>query len=330
MSGAGEPGGPPPTFSILMAAYGTEPEIGDAIRSVLAQTRSDWELIVVDDGSPDDLVDVVTTFLSDPRVRLIRQPNAGAGAARNTAAGAARGSRYCIFDSDDQMAPEYLAQMGRFLDEHPDVDVVACDARLLRGDTVLPTTYYQGGAPRPPADRQLERLFAGNFVCPGAMVRRSAFDAVGGFDPERGVLEDFDLWVRIANAGGRFALLDRPLLVYRVRPGGVSRDQDGRLRLDPLREHTIRKHLERLDLAPAARRAARRRLAQVRQRIRLGEARAALRRGDLAGARRGARAAVRCRPTPRAALIAVAVHVAPGRLRGAQGARADGTASERR
>ncbi|MCF0197537.1 MAG: glycosyltransferase [Bacteroidaceae bacterium] len=96
-----------PLVSIVMPVYNTGPFLREAIESVLAQTRTDWELIVVDDGSTDDSAAIVSSY-PDPRIRLIAQQNAGQSVARNTAMQVAKGDFvYCI-DSDDVIVPNLL------------------------------------------------------------------------------------------------------------------------------------------------------------------------------------------------------------------------------
>ena len=312
-----------PTFTVLMAAYDTERWIAEAIDSVLAQTREDWELIVIDDGSPDALAKRVQQFASeDGRVRLIRQANQGIGAARNAGAALARGRYLTVLDSDDALLPDYLETVGALLDARPEVGMVSCDALVYldaRGH-FRRTTYLQGRRVEPPRrpdpERHLERLLDHNFIYPGATVRRSVFDSIGGFDPDRAVLgsDDWQLWIRIAASGAETAVVARPLATYRFRPGSGSRNEDGSCRLHAASERVLEKALGELSLAPAARRAGQKAHARHRRLARFDEARAALLGGDTEAALRLARAGLHAQPTPKGAVIVGALRLAPGVL----------------
>ncbi len=314
-----------PAFSVLMAAYETEPYIEEAIHSVVAQTRSDWELIIVDDGSPDGLVERVVPFLSLANVCLIRQPNRGLAAARNRAASVARGRYLAVLDSDDALLPDYLESVGAVLDGRPRTAMVACDALVYLEEPgrFRRRTYLRGPGVRPPRrpnpSRHLEHLLDHNFIYSGATVRASAFAAVGGFDEELRAVEDWDLWIKIAARGVETSVISRPLAVYRLRAGSLSRDAGGTYKLYEPSERMLTKALRELELAPSARRIAKRTLAYCQRRARLGDARAALASGDVARARRLSEGAFRAQPTVKGALILAVLWLAPEPLRELQG-----------
>ena len=123
-----------PAVSIIMPAYNVAPYIGEAIRSALAQTFTDFELIVVDDGSKDTTAEIVKAMaIEDERVRLVQQPNRGLAGARNTALRAARGDMFALLDSDDTWEPEFLAAQVGLLEARPDVDIVTGNGWYLDG-----------------------------------------------------------------------------------------------------------------------------------------------------------------------------------------------------
>lgn len=129
-----------PVISIITPCYKAEEYIGRIIESVQSQTRSDWEHVIVDDGSPDDGAAVVQTYAdADPRVRLIRQPNGHACNARNNGARvAASDSLYFLFlDADDMLEPNALEMMTRHLDSGPEAGVAYCAYRKMDGDDNL-------------------------------------------------------------------------------------------------------------------------------------------------------------------------------------------------
>jgi len=111
------PAGARPRVAIIMTAYNHGAFIAEAIESVLAQTYENWELLLVDDGSTDGSAAIVESF-SDRRLRLIKQENAGPGAARNRGLREARGEFVAFLDADDEWLPNYLSDSVRFLAEH--------------------------------------------------------------------------------------------------------------------------------------------------------------------------------------------------------------------
>ena len=220
-----------PTFTIAMPAFNASRTIGAAIRSVLAQTRSDFELMVVDDGSRDATPAVVERF-GDERIRLFRQENRGPGAARNLAIREGRGRYVSMLDSDDLWFPTYLETMASILDRHPRAGFAYTDAWVLDDRTrrIRRTSamHYQH-PPRDPPEDPLAFLALllqrGNFVFTSTTVRREALEAVGLFEAVLKPAEDFGLWVRIL-AGG-FAARRTPgrLAVYRKHPGSLSTNE---------------------------------------------------------------------------------------------------------
>ena len=112
-----------PRVSVIIPLFNKAPFVGGALRSVIEQTFTDFELIVVDDGSTDDSVQIVEQF-SDSRVRIIRQDNAGPGAARNRGLAEATGAYVAFLDADDEWLPEFLDESVRLLDSESTVAVV--------------------------------------------------------------------------------------------------------------------------------------------------------------------------------------------------------------
>lgn len=307
-----------PTFSVLMAAYDTERYVADAVRSVLAQSRSDWELVVVDDGSPDAVAERVEPFLADPRVHLIRQENRGLGATLNVAAAATRGRYLVKLDSDDLLLPGYLASVAETLEARPNVGLVSCDALMLEADgRIRRRTYlqqfseYQAGSP----GQVLSRLLRHNFIYAGSTFRRAVLEECGGFDPDPAVLEDWDMWLRMAAAGVQMEIIPRPLAIYRLRMDSLSRDATGANRLWPRVERTLQKARAEVALLPADERVLRETLVRYEHMSLLGSARSALMAGQTFEARCAAWSAVRVRRSPRAMAIALALELSPGVVR---------------
>jgi glycosyltransferase involved in cell wall biosynthesis len=223
-----------PTFSVVIAAHNAERTLPSTVRSVLAQTRPDFEILVVDDGSTDETGGALGGF-SDERIVYVRQANLGPAAARNSGIERATGEYVCMLDSDDLWLPDYLRVMGAALDADEGAALAFTDAWRL--DDVSRrvgrrTTMRQYRPPRrPPTQRDalLFELLKRNFVFTSATVRRRVLEDVGGFGPFCGP-EDYELWLRIAASGARFVNVGKVLAVYRDRPGSLSSNRAGMLR----------------------------------------------------------------------------------------------------
>jgi glycosyltransferase involved in cell wall biosynthesis len=225
-----------PTFSVVVPAYNSSPTIAAAIESVLAQTRDDFEVIVVDDGSTDDTAARVELYLHDQRVRLIGQPNGGQARARNTAIATASGEYVSLLDSDDLWLPQYLDLMGERLGDHPSAAVAYTDAWVLDDRTrrvarkrVL-SPWHPPSVPTDPADFFRALLEIGNFVFVGATIRRAVFDDVGLFRLGVEGSEDYEMWLRIAARGYGFVRVEIPLAIYRRSAGQWTADPAATLR----------------------------------------------------------------------------------------------------
>jgi Glycosyl transferase family 2 len=253
---------PQPTFTVVMPAYNAASTIGAAIRSVLAQTRRDFELVVVDDGSTDATAERIRPFETDRRVRVVRQPNAGLGGARNAAIAHARGRYVSLLDSDDLWLPCYLEVMGKALDEVPAASMAYADAWVLDDSTRriarAKALALQDPPEAPPIDPGafMTMLLDRNFIWVGVTLRRSVFEALGPFRIDLQGVEDHEMWLRLLADGRRIVYVPRFLALYRQRVGQMS--------LDPLvmtRSHQAMYRLvaETYDLTDEQRAVARRR-----------------------------------------------------------------------
>jgi glycosyltransferase involved in cell wall biosynthesis len=222
-----------PTFTVVTKAYNEEALIGDAIRSALAQTRDDFELIVVDDGSTDGTAAVVRSFEPDRRVRLISQPNRGVAAAMNTGIAAGSGRYLALLDADDLWMPTYLERMGEALDADERLGFAYTDAWWLddaSGRFFKGTMSERLGAPSdPPRDphQLLKLLIPSNWLFGLTTMRRSALEEVGGVNESLRGSEDYELWIRLLAAGYRAARVSGRLVVWRDRGASLSSDERG-------------------------------------------------------------------------------------------------------
>jgi glycosyltransferase involved in cell wall biosynthesis len=268
-----------PRVSVIVPAYNAAWCVGEAVESIVAQTYSDWEAIVVDDGSTDDTSAVARG--RDPRIRVVRSDvNRGLAASRNAGLAAARGELVALLDADDAWLPEYLeSQVG--LQERTGAEIVCCDALLLDGKRLLDETYADRFGP-PDADGPITAasLLRANRIFISVLLEREAVAQAGGFDASLRSVEDLDLWLRMLENGDRVAYQRRPLAVYRLSVGSLSRDT---LTMTRARQAVITGALARGRLDPVAVRAARRQLRLQR----------AAETVELARRERGARAAAR-------------------------------------
>ncbi|MGF1429037.1 glycosyltransferase family 2 protein [Kitasatospora sp. LaBMicrA B282] len=205
----------PAPVSVVIAAYNAQRTLGDALASVLRQSPRPAQLIVVDDGSTDDTARVVAGY---PEAQLIRQPNQGPSAARNTGIAAATQPWVAFLDADDLWLPGRLARQLTAARRHP-------GAVLLAGDWVRTGEEY-----REPTGLVGETLLGyrdllvmNRFQTSTVLVRTEVLADCGGFDPTLDGAEDWDLWLRCAKHG-LSVKLDLPLAVYRDEPAGYSKD----------------------------------------------------------------------------------------------------------
>ena len=212
-----------PAISVIVPAFNVEPYIGAAIQSVLDQTRGDFELIVVDDGSTDATARVVAGF-SDPRLRLIGRENGGPAAARNSGVAVAAGRYIAFLDADDTWVREKLERQAATLDREPGVDLVFGVARVVAADGSAAAGRALFGRP---GRHTFESMLIEDVVANGSsqMIRRDAWDDTGGFDPAMRVSEDHDLWLRIALLREGNVFGDAQVVTdYRRRPGQLTAD----------------------------------------------------------------------------------------------------------
>ena len=184
-----------PRVSIIVPVFNRAQTIGRAVASVMAQTFGDWELIIVDDGSDDDLAGAMAAF-PDERLRILRhEHNRGAAAARNTGIGAARAPLIAFLDSDDEWLAAKLARQVDAIERAGRRLGALCTAFRLRRAR---TGYGEDRYPRAPAGWAAQ-LLDGCFVSPGTtlLARRECFDTVGLLDESLARFEDWDWLLRL-------------------------------------------------------------------------------------------------------------------------------------
>ena len=211
-----------PTVSIVMSVYNGERYLKLAVESILAQTWTDFEFIIIDDGSTDRSGQILTAYAAqDSRLVLLSNPaNRGYTASLNRGVEAARGEFVARQDADDVSLPERLAQQVATLRAQPGVGVVGTLAQVIDADGCPQAGDYFPRALDNAAVQ--EQLLAGNCICHGSvLIRRHLLDDVGAYDVSLEPSEDYDLWLRLAEKGEIINLEPR-LYQYRVHGQSVS------------------------------------------------------------------------------------------------------------
>jgi len=306
-----------PSISFLSTAYRTESCVSQMIESVLAQTRTDWELVVVDNGNSDEMARIVSGYArDDSRIKLVRQENRGIVGGVNAAARHARGRYLAVLNSDDQVMPEFAEVLAGRLDAAPELDAVVPDAFMVLQPSGVPLAgTYASDKDRQRDSRTLsvEDLIVGFIPYYCAPIRREAWDAVGGLRDVHG-FPDMQLWLDLAVAGRKVALIDEPLGVFAIDDFSESRNIATLEALEQGREDMIMEAAQRSGI-PESSKLLRRAIRRSRHRRAVVRARGRLLEGDTRAARAAAREALREAWYVRTAAIAGALLLAPGPLR---------------
>lgn len=208
-----------PLVSIIIPNYNHAKYVGDAILSILRQTYSNYEIIVVDDGSTDNSREVIAEF--QDQVRYIWQENQGLSAARNTGIQAARGQLIGLLDADDMFEADFLSVMVAALENCPEAAAAYSGYRFI-DENNLPLP--QKEARNIPPDNLYQVLIYGNFMVPENMlVQKRCYEEVGLFDITLCACEDWDMWLRIAS---HYIVIGVPMLLtrHRILAGSMSSD----------------------------------------------------------------------------------------------------------
>lgn len=215
--------------SVIIPAYNAAETIGETLQSLQQQIFTQWEAVVIDDGSTDVTVEVVQSFINkDRRIRIFSQENQGLSGARNSGVAVAKYDWLLFLDADDWIFPDHLERLTDALKKNCSLDIVYCgwtyalpDGEFvfpqfpsLQGDLFVPFTQYCVS------------------VVHTFVVRRSLVRSLGPFNTTMRSCEDWGLWQRIARTGARFGVVNEILAAYRTRPNSLSRNghqllQDG-------------------------------------------------------------------------------------------------------
>ena len=296
-----------PLVSVIVPAYDVAEFIGEALDSVLAQTYTDYEIIVVNDGSPDTkaLERALKPYLS--RIVYLKQENRGVSAARNSGIAAAQGSLIAFLDGDDTWLPNYLEVQVARIQADPSIDVLYPNVMMFSDSsesgedfmTICPSN----------GEVTFERLLLQECnVSNCSIARRETIVRAGLFDEALRSVEDFDLWLRVIKHGGRIAYHRDVLANYRRRPGSLTADPIW------LSKHILRvleKVKQTMTLTPSERATVELQQRRFQALLQLHEGKRAFFSGDTAGAIHGLTEANRFFRNRKIALTLMMLRIAP-------------------
>jgi len=206
-----------PAISLIIPVYNREKFVAAAIGSVLRQSEKDFEVVVWDDGSTDNSVEVARRAIGgDPRFRIVQAEHSGLAKTTNAAARLLTGQYMGVVDSDDAITPTALDETRAFLDAHPDVGVVYSDYITMDEQGKL-----LGPGSRTKIPYSKDRLLIDFMTFHFRLIRRELFSAVGGLDESMITGSDYDLCLRLSEVT-KIEHLAKPLYLYRVHKQTVS------------------------------------------------------------------------------------------------------------
>ncbi len=225
--------GSKPTITVLMPVYNAEKYISDAIASVLAQSFTDFELLIINDGSTDETENIIRSFI-DQRIVLVNQNNQGVAAALNNGLQIARAEYIARFDADDICMPQRLQAQYNFLSGHPEYTIVGTDVDYLDMNDEFIFSYnalmYSN------EQIQQQQFIICPFIHSSVIYRKEAVMNAGGYNIHAHTFEDHLLWPKLLSQG-KGCNLPEKLLQVRLNPGSITIDERWRSR----RFHQIKK-----------------------------------------------------------------------------------------
>ena len=213
-----------PVVSVIIPAYNAAKYISKTLQSVLDQTFTNFEIIVVNDGSPDsnEFEAVIRPFLE--QIVYLKQQNHGPSAARNLGIRRSLGQFVAFLDSDDEWLPDYLSEQMVLFEETPSLDIVYSDALLCSIDGTSRKTFMEKCPSKSPVTFESLLVEDSQVITSGTVARKRTVIEAGLFDESFRCSEDYDLWLRIAYQGGAIAFQRKVLLRHLVRPDSLSSD----------------------------------------------------------------------------------------------------------
>lgn len=220
-----------PLISVLMAVYNGEKHLDKSIPAILSQSFSDFEFIIVDDGSTDNTADILKNYAAqDPRIRIISQDNTGLTRALNNGLNAARGAYIARQDADDLSYPDRLQQQYEFMETHPDTLLCGSNCDNLYPDDSK--TQWGWKSDKNIAD---SIFYYTPFPHSTAFMRTETAQKLGGYDETFLTAQDTEFWMRFAKTG-KVSMIKTPLLErYEDTTGSITAKRRGRQFYDGLR-----------------------------------------------------------------------------------------------
>ena len=214
-------------YSIVVPCYNTERTVLETLESIAEQEYSNWEAIIVNDGSPDNLEPLVLSWIKkDNRFKYYKKENGGLASARNFGIEKSKGSYILPIDSDNKVRPQFLLWADAVLKLNPDVDIIYGDAQRFGEDN----SYWEVGK----FDKL--RLLNGNYIDACAIVKKEVFCSLGCYDenmPHQG-LEDWELWLRCTQNELKFYYLPKITFDYRISNSSMIRTFDENMRKESI------------------------------------------------------------------------------------------------
>ena len=204
-----------PRISVIVPCYRKAQFLAEAVASLVAQTFSSWECVIVNDGSPDNTSDVARQLAArypQHRIHLIEQENQGVARSRNHGAAASSGAYLLPLDADDLLAPEMLARVYTSLEAHADKSIAYTNVACF-GEAEGVFDY---------SEQTFDEITELNTVPVTALIRRGLFEQALGYNPDmRDGYEDWDFWLRCAEQQADALHIAEPLFLYRVLSDGL-------------------------------------------------------------------------------------------------------------
>lgn len=203
--------------SVIIPCYNQGAFLPEAVESVKRQTCKDLEIVIVNDGSDDELTIQTCNSYDDPLIKVINTDNQGLASARNNGIREAQGRYILPLDADDSIAPEYIEEAVKILETNRDAGIVYCRAKLfgaVEGDWTLP-------------EYSLDEMLMDNIIFCTALFHKSDWEDVGGYDS--GMIygwEDYDFWLSLIENGRSVHCIDKPYFFYRVAAESMVRSRD--------------------------------------------------------------------------------------------------------
>jgi len=226
-----------PLVSVLMPAYNQAEYIKEALDSLLKQTYRNWEVAVVDDGSPDNVREIVEGYSrKDSRIRFYHTDNYGLSHARNYAASKTSGELIIPLDADDIFHQDYIKECVKVFLQNPETSVVYGQWEFFGASNKTPALNWKG---------YISLLVSNAIYCSG-MYRRAAFEQAGGYDEKIPYgYEDWEMWIRMLNSDSIVIQIPRPLFRYRIKKQSMSTICNKEEHLKLTREYIFNRHRDK-------------------------------------------------------------------------------------